>query len=191
MKTGQIGTINNRTTFMKIPNPKKLACYTAMIGGVALLANGTSFALNSSDHPDNQQQPPLSLKVDSNPVDRDQKLANSFAPIVQKVAPSVVKVSVTSKSSQRQMSGNDLDMFRRFFGNNGPGFSFPDQGPQIQRGLGSGVIVSADGYILTNNHVVANTKDVQVTLNDGRTLSAKVVGTDPQDRCCVDQSERE
>jgi serine protease Do len=78
------------------------------------------------------------------------------------------------------MSGNDLDMFRRFFGNNGPGFSFPDQGPQIQRGLGSGVIVSADGYILTNNHVVANTKDVQVTLNDGRTLSAKVVGTDPR-----------
>src|SRR6202521_4347383 len=108
---------------MKIPNPKRLACYAAMIGGVALVASGTSFALNSSDHPENHPQTPLNLKVDSNPVDRNQKLANSFSPIVQKVAPSVVKVSVTAKNPQRQMSGNDLDMFRRFFGNNGPGFS--------------------------------------------------------------------
>jgi serine protease Do len=162
---------------MKKPNPKRLAYYAVVIGGVALVASGTSFALDSSDHSQNPQAA-LNLNVDPNPVDRDQKLANSFAPIVHKVAPSVVKVSVTAKIPQRQMSSNDLDMFRRFFGNNGP--MMPDQGPQLQRGLGSGVIVSADGYILTNNHVVANAKDVEVTLNDGRQMTAKVIGTDPK-----------
>jgi serine protease Do len=50
----------------------------------------------------------------------------------------------------------------------------------VRHGLGSGVIVASDGYIVTNNHVVQNAREIQVTLNDGRTLPAKVIGTDPQ-----------
>jgi serine protease Do len=167
---------------MKKPNPKRLAYYAAVIGGVALLVDGTSFALNSSDRTDDtQSRPALNLKVDPTPIDRNQKLANSFASIVQKVAPSVVNVSVTARTPQRKFSGGDMELFRRFFGNNGFGPMIPDnQGPQLQRGMGAGVIVSVDGYVLTNNHVVANTKDVQVTLNDGRQLAAKVIGTDPR-----------
>jgi len=57
----------------------------------------------------------------------------------------------------------------------------PEQpGSMLQHALGSGAIVSPDGYILTNNHVVKNAKEIQVTVNDGRTFRAKAIGTDPQ-----------
>ena len=57
----------------------------------------------------------------------------------------------------------------------------PEQpGSMLQHALGSGAIVSPDGYILTNNHVVKNAKEIQVTVNDGRTFRAKAIETDPQ-----------
>lgn len=69
--------------------------------------------------------------------------------------------------------GND-DMLRRFFGDGGGNFSIPDQ-----RASGSGVIISSDGYIVTNNHVVNGATDITVTLNDRKNYKAKVIGTDP------------
>src|SRR5204862_273843 len=68
--------------------------------------------------------------------------------------------------------------FRRFFGDQRPQRGQRQPRP-LQRGLGSGVIASQDGYILTNNHVVEGVDDVKVELPDNRTFSAKVVGTDP------------
>src|ERR1700739_4913147 len=68
---------------------------------------------------------------------------------------------------------------RQFFG---PGFhfNFPrQQGPQIQHGIGSGGIISPDGYIVTNNHVVEGAVDMRVTMSDRRVLPAKLIGTDP------------
>jgi Do/DeqQ family serine protease len=74
----------------------------------------------------------------------------------------------------------DDDIFRRFFG---PDFRFdaPNQprGPQARTGTGSGVIVSTDGYIVTNNHVIENADDIEVTMNDNRSFKAKLVGVDP------------
>lgn len=114
--------------------------------------------------------------------------AGSFAPVVQKVAPSVVQVFVTAKDSPRrqQMSGEQMDQFRRFFdehrqsgGEGEPGKMSPheSQSPPLH-GLGSGVIVSADGYILTNNHVAGDASEIRVALADGREFPATVVGTD-------------
>lgn len=88
-----------------------------------------------------------------------------------------VKVKVESK---QQMGGMGDDFFDFFFGN--PFGGRPQQrGKQmpLKEGSGSGVIISADGYIVTNNHVVEDAKEIEVTLNDKRSFKAKVVGTDP------------
>jgi serine protease Do len=158
-------------------NPKKtilppLAALTA----AALFAGGT-LAYSASGPASNGSKANLDLKVDNSPLNRDVKLGNSFSPIVKSVTPSVVKVFVTT-ASQRQLSGADMEQFRRFFGPMFPDFD-QQQSPN-QHALGSGVVVSQDGYILTNNHVVEKAKDIQVALNDGRSFSAKLVGTDPQ-----------
>ena len=93
----------------------------------------------------------------------------SLASAAKKASPAVVSIN-TSKAAQRNPRSND-PWFRFFFGD--------QAGEQPQVGLGSGVIVSADGYILTNNHVVEGADEIEVTLNDSRHVRAKVVGTDP------------
>jgi serine protease Do len=99
------------------------------------------------------------------------------------VTPSVVNVFSERQIRRPEMSPFTQDPFFRYF------FGVPDRGaqraPQRERSLGSGVIVAADGVILTNNHVVANADSVRVALKDGRELEAKVVGTDPQSDIAV------
>ncbi len=102
------------------------------------------------------------------PPDRTLAPTGSFAAAARKAAPAVVSIS-TSKAPQRDPRTND-PWFRFFYG---------DQGQEAQAGLGSGVIISAEGYILTNNHVVEGADEIEVLLNDRRQARAKVIGTDP------------
>jgi serine protease Do len=95
----------------------------------------------------------------------------SIADVAERVLPSVVTVS--TKVVQRQQ----LPMFP-FFGGGGPS-------EREGQGIGSGVIVSADGYVLTNNHVVAEAKEIKVTVSDKREFDATVVGTDPKSDLAV------
>ena len=97
----------------------------------------------------------------------------SFSEAARKATPSVVNISAT-RQVRRKNPLLDDPAFQRFFGQ---GFQLP---PETQLSLGSGVIVSRDGYILTNEHVVEGVSDIQVTLSDQRTLTGKVVGTDPE-----------
>ena len=159
-------------------NPLRLS--VLLLGGAAL-SLGTGLALSTASNGNDKQNAPLHVQVDDTPLAREVKDGNSFAPIVKKVAPSVVKVFVTMKASESPMSNPDMDFFRRYFGGEGLNQMNPGQ-PHVpsEHGLGSGVIVSPDGYILTNNHVVNNASEIQVALNDGRQFTAKVVGTDPQ-----------
>jgi Do/DeqQ family serine protease len=97
----------------------------------------------------------------------------SYADIVDKVAPAVVKVNSEHKEKADKQSGAPDNQIIPF------PFGAPQQrGPSIQRGVGSGVIISADGTILTNNHVIDGADKVQVEMTDKRSFEAKVVGTD-------------
>lgn len=105
-----------------------------------------------------------------------------FADIAKQVTPAVVNITV-SKQAAVPMSGLPFDPMKEFFGAPGaPGFPpRHDQGPMPDlQGAGSGVIVSSDGYVLTNNHVVEDAKEITVTLPDKREFSGTVVGLDPQ-----------
>jgi Do/DeqQ family serine protease len=93
----------------------------------------------------------------------------SFATAAKLASAAVVSLN-TSKAAVKNPKMND-PWFKFFFGEQNPG--------EPQTGLGSGVIVSADGYILTNNHVVEGADEIEVSLNDTRKAKAKVIGTDP------------
>ena len=105
-----------------------------------------------------------------------------FAPIVKSVLPDVVNIS-TSKVVHAQAQvpeGMPMDpFFRQFFGPDSDNRS-PSPSAQREESLGSGVIVSPNGYILTNNHVVDGATDVRITFSNKRQLQAKVVGVDPK-----------
>lgn len=97
----------------------------------------------------------------------------SYSAAVKVAAPAVVNIFTTQKVKQLNHPLLNDPVFREFFGNQMP------QQPQNENSLGSGVIVRADGYILTNNHVIAQAEHIVVALHDGRRAEAKVIGTDP------------
>jgi serine protease Do len=122
------------------------------------------------------------IAVSATPLNRDARLGTSFAPIVKKAAPSVVNISSTVivRDRARQNPLFNDPRFRQFFGNR-----FPDQGDESEHShkaesLGSGVIISPDGYILTANHVVEGADEIEVNVaGSKKNYTAKVIGTDP------------
>lgn len=103
-------------------------------------------------------------------------LQTSYADLVSKVAPAVVTIRSTERArAAQQFPFMDDPAFREFFGDR-----FPQQQQQRPvQGVGSGVIVSPEGYILTNHHVVDGALEIRVEMNDNRTYTAKLVGSDP------------
>ena len=145
-----------------------------MVGALAtvLLFHLTSWA----------QEPGPDIKVESTPINRAAKLGASFAPVIKQAAPCVVYIYSTRIVHVRPYRHPFLNdpLFRQFFGDQ---FQQDDQ-PRTRRqeSLGSGVVVSADGYILTANHVVDGADEIKVKVTSpggDKEYSAKVIGTDP------------
>ncbi len=150
-----------------------------ILAGVVAIA-GTSMAQKPRTVKSTANAP--EVPVDTRPIDRENNRRGSFSPVVKKVAPGVVKVFTSSRVQPASFPGGGQadEFFRHFFGdpNMRPGQRQP--GAPRQQGVGSGVITTTDGYILTNNHVVDGADEVKVALQDGREFTAKVVGTDPK-----------
>ena len=125
------------------------------------------------------KDPGPAIHVESTPVNRDARLGTSFSPVVKKAAPSVVNIFTTRFIKERGFRHPMMEdpVFRQFFGN-----QYPQDGVERTRkeqSLGSGVIVSPDGYILTANHVVAEADEIKVSVpGDKKEFSARVIGKD-------------
>ena len=129
--------------------------------------------------------------INNSSIDPLLALDQATEAVASRVTPAVVNIAVTSHRSEQpamegQEQGGGDNPFSQFFGpgfgqGQGQGQGMPGMGRgqrQIEHGIGSGVIISPDGYIVTNNHVVDGAMEVRVTLHDRRTFPAKVIGTD-------------
>jgi Do/DeqQ family serine protease len=148
------------------------------VSRIAVLASlASAFGLAAAVHGAASATPPTAkmpeLKKDFSPVnDGKSVVISGYADVVEAVEKEVVSISSTRTVHER-IQANPL--LRQFFG------EVPDQDRESKEmGLGSGVIVSSDGYILTNNHVVADADELTVELSDGRKFTAKVIGSDPK-----------
>ncbi|HXA15127.1 MAG TPA: Do family serine endopeptidase [Opitutaceae bacterium] len=158
-------------------NPKSLS--NVMIVALAVAAVGLLIAAK-----DATSAPKPVLHIDSTPVSEGKSpVVTSYADVIAPVKQAVVSVYST-KTIREHVQVNPL--FRQLFGDE----QVPDRESK-QQGLGSGVIISSDGYILTNNHVVEGADELKVLLPDDREFTAKVIGTDPKTDIAVIKVEAE
>ncbi len=171
--------------------------YRVFFAVLFFLLGGFSFTayLDTRDAVEGEQpRPSVDIRMDREPLDRtgEDGVLTSYADVLDKVRPAVVTVATTQIIEERIRRNPFADdpFFRRFFGI--PEERERDEPRYRQRqGLGSGLIVSPDGYILTNNHVIEGADEIEVSLGDRRQFAATIVGTDPRTDVAVLKIEAE
>ena len=162
---------------------RRLALLATTIAGVAV--GGIVVAPNLSPYA------PSALAQNLSQEARQVAVPTGFADIVEKVKPAVVSVRVKTRSGpEASVSGDEnpfpkgspMEQFFKRFGTPDGGQGVPNvpRGRQFGKAQGSGFFISADGYAVTNNHVVENASTVEIATDDGKTHTAKVIGTDPR-----------
>jgi serine protease Do len=146
----------------------------AAVGGASAL--GLNYAFNQNHSLASQRQSQQSVKYVNLPYSPPESVCD-FRTAAEMTIHAVVHVKtvIETQNTNQYFFGSPQDPFHDFF--NGGGFQ--GQGPQLQQASGSGVIISSDGYIVTNNHVIDHAQKIEVTLNDKRTYEARVIGKDP------------
>src|SRR5215472_14842342 len=155
----------------------------APLVAVAMIVSFTAYEVAKPASATAAAPAPAAGPLDDNSVGALLSLDHAMETLAARVTPAIVNVAVTSKVKAAEMSGDDTEGMQQFFGPNfrefyGPNFRQFRQ-PQVEHVGGSGVIVSPDGYIVTNNHVVDGAQDIRVTMSDKRIFKGKLVGTDP------------
>src|SRR5579872_413845 len=152
---------------------------------LALVASFTTYELVRPATATAASSAPAAAPLDDNSVGALLALDRAMETLAARVTPAVVNVTVTSRTKPDKADQEMPQEMQRFFGQSSPFGGFgqffgPGRNqPQIEHGLGSGVVISPDGYIVTNNHVVDGATDIRVTTSNRRVLKAKLIGTDP------------
>lgn len=160
---------------------KQLSAYFALLaigGGAGIL--GSQYFLNPQ-RTENYSNLPTVLKPYTSSADQttaaaayDPSNSNFIASAVERVGPAVVRIDAARKIVNEVPDALQNPLLKKFFGE-----ELPVPRERVERGTGSGFILSADGRLLTNAHVVSGTDKVEVTLKDGRTFEGEVIGSDP------------
>ena len=162
--------------------------YSHMKSHSLLFSAATALAFGTALAPLSRAQEVPAVKVDPKPIPQIAGTLTTIAPVVEKVAPNVVTIAtskVVKRSAQQQNPMFNDPTFRRFFGipdddDSTRDDSRPGRNRRQMTGLGSGVVVSPDGHIITNNHVIEGADEIIVTVGNGRhEYKAKKIGTDP------------
>lgn len=156
--------------FMKAFQEQKSIKFTSVLLAAALLVLSGCGSFTRQENASNTQQqiPPAPIVVDG--------VRTSYADVVEKTSPAVVRIDAERKSKQQPQQFPFAD--NPFFKDMIPPQMKQQQRPQIERGLGSGVVISADGTVLTNHHVIDGADKITVTLDNNKIYDAKIVGSD-------------
>src|SRR5580693_1178444 len=153
---------------------------------LALVASFTTYECVKPAAARASEAAPAAAPLDADSVGALMALDKAMETLAARVTPAVVNVTVTSRTKPDSASQQIPEDMQQFFGGQGGPFGQffgphmqQRQGPQVEHGMGSGVVISPDGYIVTNNHVVDGAVDIRVTTSNRRILKAKLIGTDP------------